>query len=284
MSDQIRPSSMEGIKRLAKRIKREREISHSDALNEAAKIAGFQNFRHATNAFKSQSEAEQPAQNFSSLEEFHQQNLAKWIAAVQTVNPRHANQLVWYDPNEILRALKPFLADAFNHAHLPTGGGQDYISAKLSRERDCVEFKVDDELYHVCRPTRLILESISADLGQSFLLLELGNLRLSGVYDHLHPREEDEEAWNRYMNWDREELVDANGRYYERDYWYSENRSDEERPPPNGARHISRWLGGKILIVAKGSIWNGDPGTYDGRHNTATSSQIRNAIERSIVQ
>lgn len=43
------PSTLEGIKRLAKRIKKEKCIQHSDALNEAAKVAGYENFRHAQN-------------------------------------------------------------------------------------------------------------------------------------------------------------------------------------------------------------------------------------------
>jgi hypothetical protein len=26
-----------------------------------------------------------------------------------------------------------------------------------------------------------------------------------------------------------------------------------------------RWFKGKVLLVAKGNLWNGDPATYDGR-------------------
>lgn len=46
----VHPSTIEGIKRLAKSIKRERKITHSQALQEAAKTAGFQNLRHAQRA------------------------------------------------------------------------------------------------------------------------------------------------------------------------------------------------------------------------------------------
>ena len=48
----IRPSSLDGIKRLAKSIKREQSIQHSCALDVAAQSAGFQNFRHAQNALQ----------------------------------------------------------------------------------------------------------------------------------------------------------------------------------------------------------------------------------------
>ncbi|MBH1433772.1 DUF5623 domain-containing protein [Stenotrophomonas maltophilia] len=43
----VPPSSVDGIKRLAKTLKRERFIPHHQALEEAARIAGFENLRHA---------------------------------------------------------------------------------------------------------------------------------------------------------------------------------------------------------------------------------------------
>lgn len=49
----IRPSSLDGIKRLAKSIKTERGIQHVHALNEAARCGGFQNFNHARNELRS---------------------------------------------------------------------------------------------------------------------------------------------------------------------------------------------------------------------------------------
>lgn len=45
----ITPSTLDGIKRLAKSIKRDRVIPHHEALELAAQAAGFQNLRHAKN-------------------------------------------------------------------------------------------------------------------------------------------------------------------------------------------------------------------------------------------
>ncbi len=45
----IRPSTMGGIKSLAKSIKTEKGIKHTQALDEAAREAGYHNFRHAKN-------------------------------------------------------------------------------------------------------------------------------------------------------------------------------------------------------------------------------------------
>lgn len=43
------PSSVEGIKRLAQRIRRQTSVPHHTALNRAAEAAGFENFAHALN-------------------------------------------------------------------------------------------------------------------------------------------------------------------------------------------------------------------------------------------
>jgi hypothetical protein len=51
-SEAIQPSSLDGIKRLAKSLKTERGIQHVRALDDAARAAGFQNFRHASNALR----------------------------------------------------------------------------------------------------------------------------------------------------------------------------------------------------------------------------------------
>ncbi|KPA87829.1 hypothetical protein PF66_05787 [Pseudomonas asplenii] len=55
------PSTVDGIKRLAKAIKRESRITHHEALEEAARKAGFQNFRHAKRAIAKATTQSYPA-------------------------------------------------------------------------------------------------------------------------------------------------------------------------------------------------------------------------------
>lgn len=57
-SEAIRPSTLDGIKRLAKLLKSERGIQHVRALDDAAQAAGFQNFRHASNVLRAASKPE----------------------------------------------------------------------------------------------------------------------------------------------------------------------------------------------------------------------------------
>ena len=45
--DSIKPTTMVGIKSLAKKIKKAKQIKHSEALNQAAIAAGYLNFEHA---------------------------------------------------------------------------------------------------------------------------------------------------------------------------------------------------------------------------------------------
>jgi len=56
----ICPSSLEGIKRLAKSLKTERGIQHVHALDEAARHGGYQNFRHANNVLGAQGSRQLP--------------------------------------------------------------------------------------------------------------------------------------------------------------------------------------------------------------------------------
>jgi hypothetical protein len=55
MSKNITPSTLEGISRLAKTIKRKQGISHHEALEVAAVRAGFQNHRHAQHTLQTKS-------------------------------------------------------------------------------------------------------------------------------------------------------------------------------------------------------------------------------------
>lgn len=51
LKEDVRPSSMLGIKRLANQIKKNSDISHAEALDRAARAASFENFAHARHAF-----------------------------------------------------------------------------------------------------------------------------------------------------------------------------------------------------------------------------------------
>ena len=63
-SEAIRPTTLEGIKRLAKSLKVERGVQHVQALDAASQAAGFQNFRHASNALRTSPAPEQEIRGY----------------------------------------------------------------------------------------------------------------------------------------------------------------------------------------------------------------------------
>ena len=298
MSNTRHPSSVDGIKRLAKALKRERGLPHHEALNHAAIVAGYQNFAHARRTLEAVRGAGQPASRPRTaspgsasaigrrpLSEFHAQSRAAWVEAMNAVDPNQQDRVVWTGRSTIARVLEPFMGQNSNHAHLPTGGGQDFRSVALSREAGCLEFGISERLVYIAKPARLILERIGVAEGETFLLLELDALAPCGVYDVDEDDEdeadEDERRWLRGS----EEVVEVGGEYLERGVldrgYLGHDARGREIPLPDDTRLVVRWLRGKVLLVAKGSMWNGDPSTYDGRHDRMTSASIRRVIERS---
>lgn len=207
--------------------------------------------------------------------ELRRESLAFWSGKIEHVvggNPPATS--TWRGLQSICDVLQPFMAANMNHAHLPTGGGLDVLDVGPSAERGCLEFRVGERSAWVVRPESLTLEHIPASPIDSFLLLDLARLDPNDADD----RQSD----------NREEFLELKpGKYVEREVWdrgflrYDED--GREVPLPSGCRLVTRWLKGKILIVAKGSLWNGTPATYDGEHNSMRSADIRATIERWLA-
>jgi hypothetical protein len=207
--------------------------------------------------------------------DFHERNAIRWGDALRkSLGAIPARTSIWVGDQDIMAVLKNFMGANFNHAHLPTGGGFDYREVAPAFERNCIEFKVEDKLVDIAKPERLVLWHFPQSPRNSFLLLELAKLKPTGVYEDS-------------SEFPSEELVDiGRGRYLNRSVWddgfYGYDEHDREKPLPDAARLVTRWLSGKILLVAKGSLWNGDPDTYDARHSRMTAEEIAIVIERSL--
>ncbi len=200
---------------------------------------------------------------------------AFWSGAItRMVGSNPPATATWRGFDSICEALQPFMAQNRNHTHLPSGGGFDVLAVGRAAERNCLELDIGDKLVLVVRPEALTLEHIPQSPIDSFLLLELAELQPVKGHEHVYRG--------------CEELFElAPGQYIEREVWnrgyLRHNENGYEVPLPDEGRLVSRWLGGKLLIVSKQSCWNGDPGTYDGRHNTMNAARIRSIIERSLA-
>jgi hypothetical protein len=210
------------------------------------------------------------------IADFREQCRRDWIGAIRTVvGGKCPSSVSWRLPSAVASSLTPFAGVNHNFAFLPTGGGYEVKTVSKSVESGCLELGFGDGSACVVKPALLTLEYIADDPGESFLLLEADELRPSGVYKDIG----DEKS---------ETVVEVDpGDYlsyeiWERGYLYH-GRRGREVPIPRRARLVTRSFEGRILVVRKGSLWNRTRETYDGRHNSMTSGQIRGLIERTIA-
>src|SRR5262245_18825621 len=157
-------------------------------------------------------------QNPMPIDEFHERSRAAWDAAVARISgPGAAATIVWRGRQEIIQALAPFMGQNCNHAHLPTGGGLDFLSIGPSVEPGCLEF-MSDRVVQIMKPRSLTLERIDS-AGNSFLLFELDDLNPSGVYEaDKNEMDGDNDADRADLS--SEELLELAPAYYvSRDVW-----------------------------------------------------------------
>ncbi|MEH3122021.1 MAG: hypothetical protein PGN16_08585 [Sphingomonas phyllosphaerae] len=199
----------------------------------------------------------------------------KWVQAIhEAVGPTPPQTSVWRGPSAIAEAIRPFLATT-NHLHFATGGGHDLADVRLGHEPGTLEFVVSEKVVYLGRPSSMTLEYIAAEPAESFLMIELDPLAPSGVY------EADRVARD-------EEIVElAPRQYVERAVWdhgYIGHDGDGcETPLPASARRVHRMFDGRLMLVTKGSIWNGIPATYNGMHDQMSNDEIRRNLERVVT-
>jgi len=289
------PKTLDGVKRLARRFKASDGLTHARALDKAAVIAGHPNFKSMKRTLDAQALAESASAPSMSRkgpttmrDQFRAKNTAAWEAAITPLGVDPGQSESWTGLSAITRVLDPVMGLNLNHSLLPGGGGLDFEAVGPSREPGCLEFTIGERVAYIGRPKVLTFERL-ADKGESFFLLELDRLEPSGVYARNDGDDDDDEDRPRSSRRVREseELVELYpGDYVSRSVWdrgflrYAEDGS--EIPLPDSARLANRWFKGKVLIVAKSSLWNSAAETYDGRHSQMTAAQIREVIEASL--
>ncbi|WP_294300947.1 hypothetical protein [uncultured Sphingomonas sp.] len=287
--EDLRPTTIDGIKRLARRIKASTPMKLADALDQAARQAGFENYAHAVGRIGTSSEVapetNQPRrQPMSEREAYRARTRSDWIATIDAVpGATGSAALSWTDVGEMVETLSPFMGTGRNHGFFPTGGGHDFTAVSASvTEPGCIEFRVGRKLVYLGRPARLRLERIEAEPAESFLFVELEEIASSGVY-----AADDEFAENEAPARVRvdEELVDlGGGDYVERGAWDRGFVDDEDEPLPDDARLVHRLLRGGLMLACKASVWNGIPQTYNAIHDKLGADGVRREIERGLAR
>lgn len=286
--------TLAALKRRAHHIKTETGVTHAEALRLAAWEGGFQTYAHAQRTLRTGSEvpgspSPERRGDRRRLSPFQAEARSRWETAIaDPALGRMAETRIWEDPSDILRILDRVLSQTHNHALLPRSGGLDLHGARRSSEDGCIELKISEGRGHVVRPGSLRLETFIDAPAESFFLLEAKPLEPTDVDDDPEASEADRReirAWR--LERAREEVLELEpGDYVPRSVWdqgrLGFDANGEEIPLPSSARVIVRWLGGKIMIVSTGSLWNGTPGTYDARHERMSAERIRSAIQRAL--
>jgi len=286
--------TLAALKRRAHHIKTKSGVTHAEALRLAAVEAGFQTYVHAQRTLPVGSDATaapipERRSDRRRLSPFQAEARSRWETAIaDPALGRMAETRIWEAPSKVLRILDRVLSQTHNHALLPRSGGLDLLGARRSNEEGCIELQISEGRGHVVRPGALRLETFIDAPAESFFLLDAKPLEPTDIDDDPDASEADRReirAWR--LGRAREEVLELEpGDYVPRSIW-DEGRlgfdaNGEEIPLPPSARVIVRWLGGKIMIVSAGSLWNGAPGTYDARHERMSPERIRSAIQWAL--
>ncbi|WP_156818173.1 hypothetical protein [Mastigocladopsis repens] len=201
------------------------------------------------------------------------ENLLKWESMLKQLFPISIpSTCVWKDKTAIISILNMIGSiESASHVFLPGGGGIDIIEARTSIEDECIEILSDGGIPCILKPSHLIFQSFN-NHEWSYFRLETKKLSPIGIYEN-----------NKLK---REELTELTpGDYVERAVWdygyygYVDS-NNEEKPLPENARVITRFLEGSFVIFTRSSPYNlsQEKDAYDGFHNLMNSDEFQNYI------
>lgn len=200
-------------------------------------------------------------------------NRDAWAAAQTELPDNLPASTVWERADDALRVLAPLVSSGVSRVLLPGMGVIFPCDLRRSREPGCLELVPEGRVAYVLKPARVALELFPQAPLESFALIELADLHPTGVY----------EAVSRQS----EEVTEADGEYHERWCWdeatLGNDRDGDAIPLPRDARLVVRWLRGRMMVVARGSIW-GHATRAHGLHERHNASEIREQIERVLTK
>lgn len=199
------------------------------------------------------------------MKDFHQRNIKEWVSIQTRMFPAGAPQrAVWSGINEICSVLR-MAADtrSLNHTFLPGGGGQDLVEVTLAAEPGFICLRLPPGPRIVLKPASLSFEAFGPGSPWNYFRLEAEPVASTGVPGASLSPDRFEEI-----------LCEIKpGEYASYDAWeYGEH---DGAPLPESARLVCRILRGALVIVAKMSWYNLNPGTYDGRHQKMSADAFR---------
>ncbi|MDW9413955.1 hypothetical protein GOB36_14420 [Sinorhizobium meliloti] len=203
-------------------------------------------------------------------QEYQQRLDTIWKRAIQNAfgsSPLQSRS--WTDPYACADALRHFMTG--NYSFLPPNGHLPLRGVRVHDDGKRLLFDLSETGLLETLPRSLRFEYIGEAPIESFFLLELREMRPTGVYESVSTNEQVA----------RIDGEDYDYSIMEHGVWHHDE-DGYEVPVPEDAKTVLRLLSGKLLIVSQGSMWNHTNENWNGRHNRMTSDDIRALIEQSL--
>lgn len=176
----------------------------------------------------------------------------------------------WTETTEIIGILEKIgHANALNHTFIPFRGGMDLTGARQSYEQGCVEMYLCGFPY-ILKISKVKFQSFNeAPLEWAHFRVVTVPLKPSGVYEKSESN--------------LEELTEITpGDYI--DLKYYENGEFQGESLSQSARSLVRLFSGDFVVFSKGSLYNDNPYTYDGRHSKFGEEWFLMYLRNEILQ
>lgn len=210
-----------------------------------------------------------------SHDEFLRKKLQEWTTHIkQMFSVAVPDSARWHDLDAIIQVLNYIGDDELGHLFFPTGGGLNFAgAARAGGEPGCIDLLFTGASDYIVKPGTLSFESPADDLQWAYFRLEADAMLPSGIYDDT---DNDYEVVTRFGPGDYGPQA-----WYEDGYYFE--HGEEVRVPP-GTTRATRYLKPcSFVIFARGSLYSGNPDTYDARHNDMTAAEFRNYIAETAA-
>lgn len=172
----------------------------------------------------------------------------------------------WEDYHDIIKILNLISSEKkSNHMYFPDGGGMDLLSACQSNELGLIE--LHNGFTDILNPLKLTFHKTN-DSNESYFRLEMKEIK---------PMTEGN-------NTDFSEGVCEISPLKYISLHYLDLGEYDNMPLPSSARQVTRRLKGSIIIVGKGSVYNGLRGVYNGEHNKYNEEEFYDFYKRVTNQ
>ena len=133
--------------------------------------------------------------------------------------------------------------------------------ADVAPEEGMIQLRIDEKMFELCAPARLIFEPYLGKPEWSYFRLELRQVQSV------------EDPDSRFEDTSEEVTEIQPGCYVPLTSWFEGVHNGQLLP--DSARRVTRFSGGSIVLFSTTSPYNQDTDAYDARHNLVSTDEFR---------